>query len=238
METGALRTRPRDEIVREVQRRLEAQGFPRLAVLVILGVSGLAAFLSSVTMVALGLDVMAIRYFTATLAGYLTFLLLIRAWVSWRLRDPGFDVDLPDLTSSSPTSSSPGPFAGGRSGGGGGGVKWDASSSPAPSKGGGFDLGLDDAWPLVLAAVCALGGVIALGYVVYAAPVLLAEVALDAALVTSLYRRLRREDARYWLGSAIRRTWMPAVTAAAFLALALQWAVPDANSIGDVWRLM
>ena len=51
----------------------------------------------------------------------------------------------------------------------------------------------------------------------YAAPVLLAEVALDAALVAGIYRKLRKEDARYWLGSALRHTWLPAVIAAVCL---------------------
>jgi uncharacterized membrane protein len=91
----------------------------------------------------------------------------------------------------------------------------------------------------VLAFVCALGGLIAILYVVYAAPVLLAEVALDAVLVTGLYRKLRREDARHWLDSAVRRTWAPALVAGLFLmvaGIAIQWALPAADSIGDVWR--
>ena len=107
----------------------------------------------------------------------------------------------------------------------------------------GVDIGVDadEAWPVVLAIIIggllALGGLFALLYVIYAAPVLLAEVALDAALVAGIYRKLRKEDARHWLTSAIGRTWKPAAIVAGCLSLAgmiVQWATPDALSIGDV----
>ena len=78
-------------------------------------------------------------------------------------------------------------------------------------------------------------------YVVYAAPALLAEVALDAALVAGINRRLRKEDARHWLDSAFRHTWLPALIVASCLyaaGMAFQWAAPDARSIGDVVRAL
>jgi hypothetical protein len=74
---------------------------------------------------------------------------------------------------------------------------------------------------------------------VYYAPLLLAEVALDAALVTGIYRRLRRQDTRHWLGSAIRHTWKPAAAVAVCLyviGVVVQWAVPSARTIGGVLR--
>jgi hypothetical protein len=64
-------------------------------------------------------------------------------------------------------------------------------------------------------------------------------VALDAALVGGLYRRLRRQDARHWLDSALWRTWLPALATSLLLmaiGFALQWAVPNAQSIGRVVR--
>ena len=75
-------------------------------------------------------------------------------------------------------------------------------------------------------------------YVVYAAPVLLAEVALVAALVAGV-SKASAGGARHWLTSAIRHTWAPALVAGLFLivaGVAIQWALPDARSIGDVWR--
>ena len=79
----------------------------------------------------------------------------------------------------------------------------------------------------------------ALLYVVYYAPLLLAAVALDAALVTGIYRKLRKHDARHWLTSAISHTWKPMLAIAACLfaiGTVIEWFVPAARTIGDVIR--
>ena len=92
-----------------------------------------------------------------------------------------------------------------------------------------------------VAALCVVGGFIAIGYVIYAAPILLAEVALDAAIMSALYRRLRREDASHWAMTVVRKTWLPALAlmiVAAVAGYALQLAVPDARSIGGVMRAL
>lgn len=98
---------------------------------------------------------------------------------------------------------------------------------PAPKSGGGgkgfsFSLDLDEGGFLVLVAVLILA-VAALGtalWVVWSAPVLLvlAEVLVDGLVMTGLYRRLRRgSEPTYWLVGAVRRTWIPALVAAARL---------------------
>jgi hypothetical protein len=87
--------------------------------------------------------------------------------------------------------------------------------------------------------VGALAGLLAVAFVVYWAPVLLAEVALDAALVGTAYGRLRREDRGYWATTALRQTWAAAAVLVAFMAMlgfALQQVAPEALSIGDVIR--
>lgn len=223
-----------------MRKRFIARGYPRVVVLLILGISGLIAFVFSAWVLSLGLDEMGLRYLLATLVGYATFLLLIRAWIAMhRVTDPGGldGLNLPDGPSRSGGGDAG--FGGGESGGSGAGASWESPSDALPS----VDIdGPDEALlaiPVMIAAACVLGGVIAMFYVVYAAPVLLAEVALDAALVTGIYRRLRKEDARYWLGSALRHTWKPAAIAALCLWItgtAVQWALPDARSIGDVVR--
>jgi hypothetical protein len=89
--------------------------------------------------------------------------------------------------------------------------------------------------------VAASGALIAVGFVVYSAPILLAEVALDAAVVAPIYRRLRREEAGHWAGAVLRHTWMPALVVILFVAaagFALQQAAPEARSIGGVWRAL
>ena len=227
--------RTRESLVADVRERIIARGYPRLQILLILAASGGVAFMASMGLLRAGLTHMGVRYPIAALAGYVAFLALIRIWIAWQRRSLELPFDGLDV---GPARGGSGGFGGGRSGGGGGGGRWDGSSHGVES---GIDAGfsVDEAWPLVLAAVFALGGVLALGYVVYAAPVLLAEVALDAALVTTLYRKLRREDTRSWVASAFRRTWLAALTVVAMLTcagIAIQWFLPEAESIGDVFR--
>jgi hypothetical protein len=67
------------------------------------------------------------------------------------------------------------------------------------------------------------------------APALIAEVFLDAFLVTVLYRRLRIAEKEHWLGTAIRKTWALALMTAALLAVTgwvLDELAPGSRSIG------
>ena len=71
------------------------------------------------------------------------------------------------------------------------------------------------------------------------APVLLAEIQVDGALVAGLYKRVKGIEQRHWLRTAVRRTLLPALLVALFLATAgyaLQRAVPEAHTMGDVWH--
>jgi hypothetical protein len=237
--TGLSRDESRVAVLAQMRKHPIARSYPRLVVLLIVGLSGASAFLFSAVTLQLGFTGMGLRYFGATLVGYLTFLFLLRAWIAYERGGWHIDGDLHDIPSRGESAKDP-LFGGGRSGGGGSAGSWHDSSQRFDT---GIDLDLDldigELWLLVLAGFCALGGLIAILYVVYAAPVLLAEVALDAALVAGLYRKLRQEEARHWLTSAIRHTWAPALVAGLFLivaGVAIQWALPDAHSIGDVWR--
>jgi hypothetical protein len=240
----------REDAIARVRAAI-ARGYPRAVVLFILALSGGVAFLFSAGTLRLGFEHMGVRYLLAALVGYAAFLLLIRAWITYRR---GFDddgdsaVDVADAASNFAGDGSHGNglstqehppvemFAGGRSGGGGAGATWGKSSVVESSA---LDFDADELWPVVLAVICTIGALFALVYVVWAAPLLLAEIALDAAVVGGLYRRLRREDARHWLDAALRRTWMPAAAISLTLmtvGFAAQWAVPTAQSIGDVVR--
>ena len=240
-----------------VRERLLGEGYPRLTTAIILSASGGCAFLFSALALAAGLESMGWRYLLAALVGYLAFALFVRAWIAYRRGWGGPDFDIPDidLPSGVRSASEPKLFFGGRSGGSGGGAVWDqpasgsntvplargsvAESSIKTSGRLGGALDLDDFWYLVLAAACALAGLTAMIVVVYSAPVLLAEVALDAGLVSTVYRRLHRRDVRHWTGSLLARTWLPAAVVVASVAVAgfaLQRAVPDARSIGAVFR--
>ena len=253
----------RSSLVAEMRARLDRETFPRVIVLVLLLVAGGVALVTSVTALAAGVDSMASRYALATLAGYLAFIGLIRIWIvvrrGWRV-DADLDVGDFNLRGHADTPASDVTFSGGQSGGGGGSAGWDEGrlergEVPGPEKsnealawppekaaersGDGFGaaLNLDDALWLALASGAVLAGVLALGFIVYSAPLLLAEVALDAALVSTVYRRLRREDARYWATTTVRRTWAPVLVMLAsmtMLGFVLQLLAPGTRSIGGV----
>jgi hypothetical protein len=71
---------------------------------------------------------------------------------------------------------------------------------------------------------------------------LLAAVAVDAAIVSLVYRRVRRHEQRgHWVHGLVRRTWLPAAGiagCAAALGWVLQHAVPEARSIGGALRVL
>lgn len=226
----------RHRLIAQMRARL---GYPRMVVMLMLAVAGLAAFGVSTWLLGAGVR-MASRYFLATLAGYAVFLLMIRVWIAIRrrdvdARDAGDVLDAVDIAGDVHDLVA----GGGKSGGAGAGSSWGDSADGIV----GIDVvpDADDAWPVVIAVVVLCGGVLALFYVVYAAPILLAEVALDAALVASVYRRLRKKDIGHWLSSALRLTWLPALVVAVCVGaggLALELAMPEARSLGDVFRAL
>jgi hypothetical protein len=74
-------------------------------------------------------------------------------------------------------------------------------------------------------------------YIVYAAPVLFAELMLDGVLAVTLYRRLRTIDVRYWLETAIHRTYATFLWAGVVVVVAgfgMSHYVPEAKSVGEV----
>jgi hypothetical protein len=277
-----LKATTREALVSELRDRLTRTGSPRLTILIVLTLSGGAAFLTSFAGLAAGIDSMAIRYALASIAGYLAFVLLIRCWIAMRRgwapdgdSDGGVSVDFPnpldalDVADLAGRGASRGAralesFAGGKSGGGGGGAAWisepveraaaaslhSSSSSASSSVAGdalesvGGSLDLDDGAFVVfviIAILAALGGVLCLAYVIYIAPLLLAEVALDAALVSAVYRRLNKEDVGHWTGAVFRRTWIAAVILVLFMSIAgyaAQRLAPEARSIGGVFRAL
>ena len=218
----------RSTLVAEIQRRLEHETFPRLIVLAMLVAAGLATFFCSAIALAAGFESMAPRYALATACGYVVFLLLIRLWIAvrrgWFPDEGGLIENVVDL------GSRPGAAAGPGS---------SESLVDASSHGFEWSFDLDDGVWLALVVVAAGAGLVTLALVVYWAPILLAEVALDAALVGTVYRRLRRSDRRYWATTALRQTWVSAAVLVAFMGVfgfALQQLSPDAVSIGDVVR--
>ena len=241
---------PRERRIEMIRRRLLQKGMPRFQMSLILLFTGLSGFLVSFSLLHLHVLRMSLRYPIAILIAYSVFLLLLRVWL-WvhgrplkvELDESALDLISPDIGSGESVH----PGGGGDFGGGGSGGSWGesvASSSEVSSNSPsldllGFDLDLGEGCLIVVALIALIGGLVASLYVVYIAPALLAEILIDGVLLVGLYRRVKDNEQRYWLQAAVRRTLLPALLCAMFFAVAgyaLQKAVPEAHSIGDVWK--
>lgn len=232
------------------QQQLQQEGYPRLQMALLVALTGLSGLLTSFVMLGQGLTSMAVRYPLALAIAYLVFLALLWLWLRTRA------ADYLDLVPTPPTGQGSSDLAplrsgsGGEFGGGGATASFDSPDSvfpPSLEVTSSVDKGLGDAlgtvaeaeeWAIPL-AVLLLGAGLALSmlYMVYAAPVLFAELLLDGVLSASLYRNLRGLQKQHWLASALRHTTVPFVLTGIFLCLcgwALQTYAPDAQSIGGV----
>ena len=106
-----------------------------------------------------------------------------------------------------------------------------------------FDADSEGCVFFLLALALVVAGTLAALYVVYAAPLLLAEILVEGVLLSGLYRGMKRarRGGGDWLGAAFRRTWLPVLlTLVTFSAAGyfLQRAAPRARSIGEAWRMV
>ena len=239
---GAVKTRSsyrrRERRIESLKRRLMRKSYPRLHASLILLLTGLAGFLVSFVLLRIGLSAMWLRYPIAILFAYGVFLILLRVWLALS-RSGDWDVDVEDIVEtaievqSNDSTTDVSTFTS---------TQTVSTFTPKPSSsstGFSFDLDLDDAWWILLVVVVLLGAAIAALYVVYIAPVLLAEILLDGVLMAGLYKRVKTIDHQHWLRAALSRTAIPAILIVVFFAIAgfaMQRAVPEARSIGEVWR--
>lgn len=220
--------RARREVLRQVEGWLRKRGSPRLHMLLIVSATGALGFLSSFLMLKAGVSTMALRYPLAVGLSYLAFLALLRLWLGLHMTaapaDAGGDgYGLADAVLDMP-SIGPVDIGGGFSG----------DVSPGDAIGA---LDLDELF-FVVVAVAAIGaGLLVCLYLVWAGPTLLAEVLVDGIVMSRIYRRMKIAGETYWMSGVLRRTWLPAISVAIFLAVAgfaMQKIAPDAKSIGPV----
>lgn len=189
-----------------------------------------------------GLDSMLLRYPLAIVAAYGVFLLLMWAWIRWRsdLQIDEVDVDFVDLATEKPQDWI---GSGGGSSGAGSSVSWESPSSS------GFldglpNVELDGEADLPVAAVLtlmavAMVAVVAAGWVIWSAPVLMAELLVDAAIAGGLYRRMRQVQAQGWWWVCVRHTIWPMCGVIVFFAVVggvAQHMAPDATTLLEAVR--
>ncbi|MEQ7418216.1 hypothetical protein ABQE70_01050 [Xanthomonas campestris pv. campestris] len=231
----------------QTRQRLERDGWPRLQMSAIVMITASGGLLSSHLLRNGGIDAMVLRYPLATLAAYGVFLLLMRAWVRWRndmddayeeLLDHSVDLDC----GSTPTT--PGWTGGGSSSGAG-----RSGTGGAPA---GSGLLEDDALPdfingdaeLPVLAIVALlaasvAALVAAVWVVWSAPVLMAELLVDAALAGGLYRRMRGIQAQGWWWLCVRHTIWPLLGVLVFFIVVgavAQHQAPEATTLMEAVR--
>lgn len=236
-----------------LRRNIVSQYFIRFHMSLIVAATIASGLGSSKLLLEAGVTNILIRYPLCVLAAYGIFTGLIRLWVFYvslsyrRPRLPDDDLGLADwaedLLEDSERSFALG-FTSGDSGGAGASDTWgNAQVAPvrakegvkAPSLGGSVD---DDFWIVVLVMALVAGIFGAGAYVVYIAPQMLPEVALNALLAPAVARAANRAEAEGWLTSVLRSTWIPAAIVLLLtiaLAAGIHYHCPTASKIVDAF---
>ena len=256
----------RAKVIETITARLS---MPRLQISAILALTALSAFIVSAVLLRLGVTEMALRYPVAVIAGYVVFLLLLRVWIYLNTEETLGTADLDgsgDLTLAALDAIDDigvgGSSASGTFGGGGdlpepvrerlGDAKAVVQCRSAffgrriflafqrfglGRRAGASTLTLMKA--LLLVAVVLIIAFSAIIYVVWIAPILFAELLVDAAVVGSLYRPVKNIERSHWLLTALKKTGIPALVVLILFAIAgfiMQAAVPEAVTIGEFFN--
>lgn len=227
--------------VNRMRERMLREGFPRIQMLILVSLTGLAGFGASVAMLGAGVDTMALRYMLATGIAYGVFLLLLWVWLRTSAADY---ISVPDVGGSGSARPGPQDFSGGGGSFDGGGASANVDFG-APDSGIGAIaekplevIGQAEEAAIPLAVILLILG-IALSslFVIWSAPILFAEIMVDALLAAGLYRRLRVMNPRHWMVAALKRTALPFLLTTLVLGgagWAMQAYAPQASSLGDV----
>ena len=237
----------RDTEAMRARRQLQHHGWPRLQMALIVVLTGAAGFLASHALRQAGMDAMLLRYPLAVLMAYGVFLLLMWLWIRWR-----WDA-VADGLGSGPGGGgshqgSPWSGSGGHSGGGGASASWGEAATSSSTSAGSTSL-LDVADGEAGLPLLAILGIIALVatvllasvWVVWSAPVLMAELLVDAAIAGGLYKRMQGMQEQGWWRLCLSHTIWPLLGLLVFFA-GLGWLaqelVPDAVSLMQVFKAL
>lgn len=250
----------REREVGRVRAFLQRFHYPRGQMTLIVALTAATGFLSSMVMLHLGVDAMAVRYPLAVGLAYGVFLLLLGLWLRWRESELLGRLDAADVLSpgggsggSGPAGTPslpdpPSPFGGkgGSSGGAGASGSFenvllaDASEPGSIVDAGSvldFDLDGDELIVIALLLFVLATAAVAAMWLVWIAPTLLAELTVDAAIAAGLYRRVRGIESGSWVRTALRRTLAYFLVVAVVFGAAgygMQRALPEVRSIGGV----
>ncbi len=235
----------RQHHVERIKNFLAQRGNPRGQMFLILMGTGLAGFLTAALLRLLGLDSMGFRYLLSVGAAYLAFLGMLGIWIAAHRRREAAR----RCSSSGPLIDGyygdPFPYGAGPVFVDSGGSSASTGSSGSGGSSGGSSLDVGDGEGLIilvvlLIIVALLAALFASVWVLMDAPVLMAELLVDGAIMTGMARRLRPIPGQHWTFTAIGRTWIPfLITAGAFcvVGFALQSFVPGATTMFEAVNL-
>jgi hypothetical protein len=164
------------------------RSYPRTVLALIILLTGIIGFLLSFGMLRAGLDHMWLRYPIAVMLSYGVLLGLIRVWVEFERSR--FDPDDADIEQAAREEDDERPARRERAT-----ESW-LDYLDLPGSGLDFDEGCV---PVILIGVV-IALIVTVCVTIAGAPLLIAEVFLDAFIVTVLYRRLRIAEKEHWLG--------------------------------------
>jgi hypothetical protein len=231
--------------------------------LILVGVS-FSGLIVSKLLLETGLRSMIIRYSIAVAISYFLFFGLIKLWLLYLQRsskvvssEKGSDISgFFDLTT--PPNLSAGSIVshGGEFGGAGASGDWsdsplgsgivpvsDAPQSGLVSKGSVLDdIDIGDGGIVLIVLGVLLALIFGVGfYLVYAAPTILSETAVQVMLASSLVRTSKTMDNPDWVGSIFKATWVP-FAIVMILSIAIAWIsahyCPGAAKLSDVFRTL
>jgi FtsH-binding integral membrane protein len=235
----------RQREINRIGRRLLDHGYPRLEMAFLVLVTGLVGFLASFALLHAGMQSMVLRYPLAVGCAFIA--LLLQLWLWLRLRHDWRE-DLADAAADMASGYSDKPSGvsghGGTFDGGGASANFDVPGSNLLGSSVEAAANAEEAaiplFALIGIAAVALSMVLLAFSLVSTAPFLFAELLVDGAMSATLYRRLRHLPQRHWTQAAVRRTVVPFVLTALFLAavgFGMAWAVPGAHTVGEFLHL-
>ena len=222
----------RASAVENMRARLTREGFPRVQMFSLVALTGLAGFGASAAMLSAGLESIAMRYMLAMGVAYIVFFMLLWLWLRTSAADY---IDAVPAGSSDATGDAADIVGGGGSfDGGGASANFDAGTTHSSLEA----VASADEGAIPLAVILLVFG-IALSslFVIWSAPVLFAEILVDAVLAAGLYRRLRMLEPQHWMRAALKRTMLPFVLTTLTVSAAgfgMQAYAPEARSLSEV----
>ena len=242
----------RNNQIKNFKNLINRNSYPRLEMLLLVVFTGFAGFLTSYSLLHLGLNTIWLRYLVSIGAAYIVFLALLGVWLSLKTNRNSVTLDgldlAPDIYFPNRTSKITTDIVSGKGGDfGGGGASGDFSlGNEGEIIGEAFGAAAqaeEAAVPLmvILALILGFFSIFIITFsLISSAPILFSELLVDGMLSASLYRRLKGIDHRHWLESAIKKTFWP-FTFATLTFVVFGWTIehfiPQAHSLGDIIRI-